>query len=562
MIRSRVLVVTPSPHPECFTSSFLSKAEPMKKTVRCWTRLLLAGAALSACGDDQGGALTHGAFGSMTTDVVVRTISCDGVSAGVTTLLNADVRDLPSYSTLAWVRSRSRGFRLVPRRVASDGRELFDASDGRQWSDLGEDSPVWQSRQSFWSVDPVGGSDDAAGWGDSMESADRHPLKSFGELWRRWRDVTLGSVPVTIHLLSSMSPGADSAIPPSTINGTSLGTAGMGSTIHIVGKPTLIHAGTLTGVRPFTDRSGNGKYILQDANWTWAGGISSRTSDGGRLIKKTGAGVYSMVLTQESATEVSVNVPLASDPNVPAHPVAGDQWTVGDSYELYTLPTTYDMGSTNVQTSYAQVNLGRLGYGTVTVSAAQPMRMNYVAIQENLLFTGNLLAGGLLFMDDTQFRGGRWDLFHCGAVGTGDSRMQYLNGLAYLVKFTNNGFRQYVSSQAFVRISGAQFYDVHYAGGVEGPPALMTCDETGTILIDDSVRGYGNAAFLFSIQTPQSRGIFGVTRSSVPVEIVPGWEDKVALYVYYSKMPLQVGWDGIPLNDLQQGGSFIGDGLQ
>jgi hypothetical protein len=519
-----------------------------------------------ACGADPAGDGTLEALGPRPSDATVRTLVCDGVSAGKTKLTEIRVKGLPSYSTEAWVVSRGRTYRLVPAMARADGRTLVDASDGRQWLDSGDDNPVWQSKQAFWSVDPVAGSDDAAGWGDSMAQADAQPLKSFEELWRRLRNATLGPNPLVVHLLSSMSPGTGSTIPPANIGGTPLGTAGIGSTIHVVGKPTLIHAGVLTDVRPFTDNNGNGKYVLQDSTYDWAGGgaVSSRATYGGRLIKKVGAApVYSMVLAEIAPGEVSVNVPLANDPLLPGHPIAGVSWAKGDAYEVYGLPTVYDMGSTSVQTSYAMVNLGRLGYGTVSVNAVMPMRMSYVCVQENLTFTGTLQAGGVLFMDETQLRHGRWDLFQSGAVGTGDTRVLYLNGLAYIVQFANHGFRQYASSEAFLRISGAQFYDVRYAGGLEGPPALMSCDETGTILIDDSVRGRNNAAYLFSIQTPQSRGIFGATQLRVPVELHPDWVNKVALYFYYSMAEaVEVGWSGLPLYDPERGGAFIGDGLQ
>jgi hypothetical protein len=90
--------------------------------------------------------------------------------------------------TLCWVRDETSVgdyFRLeTGTTLTADNITVVNALSGtKQWVRVGAENPYWQEKQAYWSIDPVSGDDENAGWGSSTVQADSRPLKTVRSRW-------------------------------------------------------------------------------------------------------------------------------------------------------------------------------------------------------------------------------------------------------------------------------------------------------------------------------------------------------------------------------------------
>lgn len=140
------------------------------------------------------------------------TLVVDGIHTGTVQLAGRPVTGLVSYQTQAWVRSVGRWFDLVDNTGSPPkALVLIDTNDGRQWASRNLPNQQFLAA-TYWSVSPLTGSDEAAGWGMTEAEADDHPLRTYHELNRRlygWnQDNTCEGMPnvaLSIHNLDAVN---------------------------------------------------------------------------------------------------------------------------------------------------------------------------------------------------------------------------------------------------------------------------------------------------------------------------------------------------------------------
>lgn len=486
-----------------------------------------------------------------------------GVTATVAdraALLALNVSGYISYVALIYVQSLRDYFQVVPAGgYTADGITLVTLSDGRIGKRLMVRDPFWITKQTWWSINTVTGSDWNTGYGDTMAAADASPLKSFKELYRRWHSGEIFSP--RIHF-SGVQADDDINTPPQTLYATVFGSAGGGG-IHIVGEPTVIHTGTLTGVRRFTDLAGNGKYILADSSNTWSGQVSSLT--GHRMVRKVGANVRAMVLKKESTNEVSISVPDQSDPYAWWPSYGRADFTVGDAYEVVSFPKIYDLGAPNVRVCYSQlfVQSGGGGHLYGVAGTFSKVKTLFCGIQPQVDFYGVWDSVGSVLMTSStiQLQGGEAAWVNNAILGLDRGGGTVMN-TTLSVKHGAMGLVETVLQDgccdsrigAHIRYSRVYAFDLQ---AQDQGPSVFLGDEDGSSEFDQPVTGSNISAYCIFNETANFGDWVGVNPTGFKLQFNAPFDTQQIVYIYEVGTPIQVfALTDVPIQLWARGGSI------
>jgi len=244
-----------------------------------------------------------------------------------------------------------------------------------------------------WFVAPVTGSN--ANTGLTAGS----PLRSIAEFRRRVWGARYGSpgfpTIVTIHALETSTNPDDGLF----YGFVTIGTA---SNIVVLGIPSVLFSGTVTGYAPY---AGNTRATLTDAaipvSWTASAGISSAA--GSRYIRRVGAAAQAALLLDIGARTAMIGLPTNTSETVVGVPsFALTNFVVGDAYQVVTRlqwPALESDNLVKVRLQCLDVNLPA-GIGSIPVV----LRNEYVLC--GYLSTFNVAVGGIEVSYNCVFMGG------------------------------------------------------------------------------------------------------------------------------------------------------------
>ncbi len=295
-------------------------------------------------------------------------------------------------------------FKFAPGSVlTADGITIVNSGDGLgQWLRLLVPNQSWRL-QATWSIDESNVSGLANNENTGID--DTHPLLSVDEFLRRMGRVVL-TVPVTVRWMSDTT---HYTIDLSSITGgkTTASSATGGFPLVIIGVPTIIRSGTLTGA---TDAPWTITDTTLATSWTASGCVS--TSSGTRLIRKTDGSKSAFIGYENSAKTAQTSPTTGVTDAFGTLGTVAVSFAPGDAYNVYSLP------------KFPRV--------TSPDSAAQ-----------------NTPGGYFFLLDMLTFNGGANQVRNCGFPAVGSFNMMQRGGFFSVygaLFFTTNGLNGLVTS--------------------------------------------------------------------------------------------------------------------
>lgn len=211
----------------------------------------------------------------------------------------------------------------------ADSITVVNATDtaANQWVRLGRPSRKWML-QSAWYIDPVSGSDEAAG---SISA----PIKTMGELDRRWGTGRILPQNTTVNILSA--PGSSD---PLTCNVR----VGANVLLKFVGTTTTAYSGSITSVTQALSMGSNQPMQFQDTatTQTWTTWINNRINwkkVNGSNVSNTWAWVTKDIGSQTARPSTAITWSLSA--NISSVSDVQASLTTADTYDVVTLPIVY-----------------------------------------------------------------------------------------------------------------------------------------------------------------------------------------------------------------------------
>ena len=239
------------------------------------------------------------------------------VVADLAALAALDATNFSVDNSWAWVTKLGRWFQLQTAALTVDGINTLTASGlaGAQWVAMLWRNPVFEA-QTTWNINTSTGNDEGAGTiGD--------PLKTVSELARRLAFAQLTAT-VTATVVGDMA-GTDKAIFTFYV--------ASGGSFNLVGTPTVLYTGTISGTTTAGAAPTTGDNTLSDTGITGGSFTAAGAMAQGVLFTRTSGTVCSWFAVKDKGSEtVRISVPMSGI-------VTGQTLNNGDTYNFAQLPT-------------------------------------------------------------------------------------------------------------------------------------------------------------------------------------------------------------------------------
>lgn len=217
----------------------------------------------------------------------------------------------------AWVATVGAKFVLQQSALTVDNITVIAASGkgGFQWVRLSQRNLVWEA-QASWAINTSTGSDEGDGSGGA-------PLKTVSELARRLSYATLRAA-VTATVIGNMA---------STDTATFTFYTAAGGSFSLVGTPTVLYTGTLSGVGAAGAAPSTGDNTISDAAITGGSFTAAGAMAVGVMFSRTSGTACSWFMVKDKGgTTGRISYPMSSI-------VTPQTIIIGDSYNFAQLPT-------------------------------------------------------------------------------------------------------------------------------------------------------------------------------------------------------------------------------
>jgi len=272
-------------------------------------------------------------------------------------------------------------YRYVPgSTMTADGITVVNntGGGGGQWARMGVANEAFMQAR-FWAVDPVGGSDEAVGWGANQTAAEAAPLKTFAELNRR---LVMSSGPLMTNLRISVLN--DVPLTDNTVLSNLRMTGTFFTFVNVVGKRTQVGPDYVVTAYSTENPAANTGFLVT------ATGLDASKVD---LIVQNAAGTKTAIVQSCPSTN-TLRLTMPTDFNVETGNAdfAPADFTIGETIRFFQVPRLpkVPIGAGVVSGQVAQV---RLGYGSAAqgdVSEIGDVAMYFGAV----VFEGGIISGG------------------------------------------------------------------------------------------------------------------------------------------------------------------------